>query len=361
MSGHEGITKTVELVSRLFHWEGLRTFVEDYGRHCDACQRHKASTRKHAGLLQPLTIPGRRWESVSMDLIVKLPQTAAMHGSILVIVDRLSKMVHLVPTIESLDAIGFARLFVDNVVRLHGMPATLVSDRGPQFNNKFWEHVCKLTGLRRCMSSAYHPQTDGQTEHTNRTLEELLRSYVSPDQLGWDEHLSCAEFAINNSWQESVKNTPFFLSYGQHPLTPASLSLPRTVPKASDFAEGIMKAVAKAKECLRAAQSRMSSGANEKRMERTYHPGDMVLLSAKILRHGRPGVRKLKPSYLGPFEVKQMIGKSAVRLHLPPEWARIYNVFHVHLVKPDIESQEELREPATQKMACATSPAVPER
>ena len=347
MSGHVGITKTVDLVSRSFHREGLRTSVEDYVRHCDACQRHKASTRKHAGLMQPLPIPGRRWESVSMDLIVKLPQTAAKHDSILVFVDRLSKMVHLVPTTESLDAIGFARLFVDHVVRLHGMPATLVSDRGPQFNNKFWEHVCKLTGLRRCMSSAYHPQTDGQTERTNRTLEEMLKSYVAPDQLDWDEHLACAEFAINNSWQESVRNTPFFLNYGQHPLTPASLSLPRIVPKASDFAEGIMNAVAKAKECLRAAQSRMSSRANEKRVERTYQSGDMVLLSAKNLKHGGPGVRKLKPSYLGPFEVDQMIGDSAVRLHLPPEWARIHNVFHVHLVKPYIGSQEEM--PATQQ------------
>jgi len=247
MSGHVVITKTVDLVSHSFHWEDLRTSVEDYVRHCNACQRHKASTRKHAGLMQPLPIPGRCWESVSMDLIVKLPQTAANHDSILVFVDRLSKMVHLVPTTESLDAIGFARLFVDHVVRLHGMPATLVFDRGPQFNIKFWEHVCKLTGLRRCMSSAYHPQTDGQTKRTNRTLEEMLRSYVAPDRLDWDKHLACAEFAINNSWQESVRNTPFFLNYGQHPLTPASLSLPHIVSKASDFAEGIMKAVAKAR------------------------------------------------------------------------------------------------------------------
>ena len=146
-----------------------------------------------------------------MDLIVKLPKTDRGHESILGFVDRLSKMVHIIPTVESLDALGFARHFRDWILRLHGMPGSVLSDRGPQFNNLFWKEVNALTGMKRKLSSAYHPQTDGQTERTNRTLEEMLRAYVQPDQNDWDEHLACAEFAINNSWQESVKNTPFFL------------------------------------------------------------------------------------------------------------------------------------------------------
>ena len=223
MSGHMGITKTLELVSRSFFWNHLRSDVEDYVCHCDACQRHKVNTRMYAGKIQPLSIPGRRWSSMSMDFIVKLPKTAAGHDSILVFVDRLTKMVHLVPTTEALDARGFAVLFVNNVVRLHGLPATLISDRGPQFNNKFWESTCELLGMDKRMSSAFHPQTDGQTERTNCTLEEMLRAYVCNEHNDWDEKLACAEFAINNSWQEAVRSTPFFVNYGQHSLTPATI------------------------------------------------------------------------------------------------------------------------------------------
>ena len=177
-------------------------------RHCDACQTHKVNTRMYAGKLQPLSIPGRRWESVSMDLIVKLPTTADGHDSNLVFVDRLSKMVHLVPTTESLNARSFAALFVNNAVRLHGLPAILISGRGLQYNNIFWAHTCGFLGMDKRMSIPFHPQTDGQTERTNCMLEEMPRAYVSLEHDDWGAKLACAEFAINNSWQETVKNTP---------------------------------------------------------------------------------------------------------------------------------------------------------
>jgi len=162
MSGHVGITKTLHLVSRHFQWENMRTDVEDYVRHCDACQVNKASTKAYAGKLQPLSIPGRRWEHITMDLIVKLPKTDRGHDSILVFVDRLSKMVHIIPTVESLDALKFARRLDSEVARY----ARLSAVRGPQFNNLFWKEVNALTGMKRKLSSAYHPQTDGQTERT---------------------------------------------------------------------------------------------------------------------------------------------------------------------------------------------------
>eukprot|EP00983_Pelagomonas_calceolata_P027323 858245-Pelagomonas_calceolata.AAC.1 len=190
-------------------------------RHCDACQRHKVSTKMYGGKAQPLSIPKRRWESVSMDLLVKLPVTASGHDTFVVFVDRQSKMVRFVPTTEAgLDAKSFAKTLMDNVVRLRGLP--------------------------RRMSSAFHPQTDGQTERANRTSEEMLRAYVCYAQDDWDEKLACAEFAINNSWQESVQNTPFFLNYGQHPLTPATVQLPSRVPGASEYAEGVARSVKQA-------------------------------------------------------------------------------------------------------------------
>jgi hypothetical protein len=177
------------------------------------------------------------------------------HDSILVFVEWLSKMVHIIPTFESLDALGFARHFRDWVLRLHGMTGSVLPDRGPQFNNLFWKEVNALTGMKRKLSSAYHPQTDGQTERANRTLEEMLRAYVQPDHTDWDEHLACAEFAINNSWHKSIKNTPFFLKCGMHLLTPISAILPRLVPSAHDLVEGIEGAVRRAKQ---AAQNRMA-------------------------------------------------------------------------------------------------------
>ncbi|KAJ9534604.1 hypothetical protein QJQ45_002896 [Haematococcus lacustris] len=297
-AGHMGISKTWHGVNRYFTWPGMRKDVEDYVRQCDACQRNKPSTRLKAGKLQPLSIPGRRWESISMDMIVKLPKSGKQnYDSIMVYVDRLSKMVHLVPTHEAISAADAARLFYREVVRLHGLPASVVSDRGPIFNSQYWRHVCELCHTQLCMSSAYHPETDGQTERANRIIEEMLRHYVDENHSDWADHLPWVEFAINNSWHETVRNSPFFLNYGQHPLTPAVMDLPRKVPKAAEFVEGIEKAVRKAKHCWRVAQQRMKALVDGKRLLR-------------------------------------MIGKVAVQLHLPPSWNRMHNVFHVSLVKP---------------------------
>ncbi|KAJ9532073.1 hypothetical protein QJQ45_003746 [Haematococcus lacustris] len=336
-AGHMGISKTWHGVNRYFTWPGMRKDVEDYVRQCDACQRNKPSTRLKAGKLQPLSIPGRRWESISMDMIVKLPKSGKQnYDSIMVYVDRLSKMVHLVPTHEAISAADAARLFYREVVRLHGLPASVVSDRGPIFNSQYWRHVCELCHTQLCMSSAYHPETDGQTERANRIIEEMLRHYVDENHSDWADHLPWVEFAINNSWHETVRNSPFFLNYGQHPLTPAVMDLPRKVPKAAEFVEGIEKAVRKAKHCWRVAQQRMKALVDGKRREVSYHPGAQVLLSTVNMRNNQneQGVRKLKPRYVGPFTVLRMIGKVAVQLHLPPSWNRMHNVFHVSLVKP---------------------------
>ena len=132
--------------------------------------------------------------------------------------------------------------------------------------------------------------------------------------------MACAEFAINNSWQETVKYMPFFLNYGQHPLTPATKQLPSTVPKAADFAEGIVKSVKEARKCMEAAQQKMKARADKHRREVVYSPGDMVMLSMKNMRHGGPGVKKLRPLFMGPFEVDHMVGASAVKLHEAQNW-----------------------------------------
>ncbi|KAJ9517295.1 hypothetical protein QJQ45_009191 [Haematococcus lacustris] len=336
-AGHLGVSKTLDQVTRWFDWAGVSEDVRHYVRNCHSCQVNKASSLKPAGKLRPLPIPLRAWDSVSMDLIVKLPASGPQkYDSILVFVDRLTKMVHLVKTWESITAPQYAKLFIEHVFRLHGMPRDVISDRGPQFKNHFWAEVAKLLRVQVNLSSAYHPQTDGQTERMDRVVEEMLRHYIRPDQKDWAEHLPLVEFAINNARQESTRFTPFYLNYGYHPRRAELLDLPQKVPRALDFVLNIRRAVEQARLCLEKAQKRQKVYADGKRRHATFAPGDMVLLSTQNMRghSAQPGVRKLKPRYVGPFEVQYMVGEAAVKLELPQQWSRFHNVFHVSLVKP---------------------------
>ncbi|KAJ9525841.1 hypothetical protein QJQ45_009290, partial [Haematococcus lacustris] len=335
-AGHVGITKTLERLSRVFYWDTMRADVRHYVTTCDACQRDKSSTLKPGGLLNPLSIPDYRWESVSMDLITKLPSASHGFDAICVFVDRLSKMVHFVPCKESMNAKGFARLFVDNVFKLHGLPKDMVSDRGPHFHNTFWHHVQKLLGMRGSLSSSYHPQSDGQTERYNRVLEEMLRHYISPTQADWPDYLSLAELAVNNSWQESIKSTPFLVNTGQSPITPMLHSLPDKgrCPEGLSYATWWQEAVAKAKLCMQAAQQRQAAYANQDRREVHYKVGQMVLLSTKNMRLKPGKARKLLPRFVGPFKVLGLVGQVAVNLQLPASMSRLHPVFHVSLIKP---------------------------
>ncbi|MGQ2964103.1 MAG: integrase [Agrobacterium sp.] len=257
-AGHVGITKTLERVRRVFWWKTMRADVRHYVTNCDACQRNKASRQVPGGLLNPLSIPGYRWESVTMDLVVKLPVGVHGYDSICVVVDRLSKMVHLIPCIEAMDAKEFAELYIDHVFKYHGLSKVTISDRGATFNNQFWIEVRKLIGVDPASSTAYHPQSDGQTERTNQIVEEMLRHYILPTQVDWPRHLAFAEFAINNSWQESIQSTPFLVNYGQSPITPMLHKLPRPClsPSAESFAKKWEHEVKHAQECMRVAQDR---------------------------------------------------------------------------------------------------------
>jgi hypothetical protein len=253
-----------------------------------------------------------------------------------VFVDRLSKYVHFVPTTESLNAKGFARLFIQHVFANHGMPSTLISDRGSVWNNKFWKHVCKIMKVKHHMSTAYHPQTDGQTERTNRILEDVLRNYVRASQTDWDHWLPLAQFAVNNSWQDSVQATPFYLNTGAHPDTPVTASLPSSVPEAEDLAQRITSAVQRARDCMAAAQQRQRTAANKHRRDVEFTVGDRVLLRAKHIKFKTSGARKFMPRYVGPFNITSRVGSSSYRLELPAidGWLRVHDVFHVSLLRP---------------------------
>jgi transposase InsO family protein len=197
--------------------------VKDFVRTCDYCQRSKGSNQPRKGLLNPIAIPQERWEVVTMDFVTGLPKTKQGFDMIMTVVDKLSKRVHFIPAKTTADALVIAELFLNNVFRHHGLPVAIISDRDPKFTSKFWQHLMKQLGTRMAISTANHPQTDGQTERMNRMLEDMLRCLVNYEQDNWDKLLPLVEFAYNNQVNLSTKETPFYVDTGRHPRLPQDL------------------------------------------------------------------------------------------------------------------------------------------
>ena len=287
LSGHMGVNKTQEAVTRLFWWPTVRKDVKQYVLTCSSCQRNKPSNQKRSGFMVPLQIPHRRWSSVSIDLITGLPETVNGNTCIVVFVDRLSKMVHFAAAPTNTGALECAKLMWHNVVKLHGMPRDLVSDQDARWKGKFWTELCRLTETTQSMSTPYHPQTDGQTERSNRTLEEMLMHFVNPTRNDWDDaDLDGAEIACNNMWHESIRSTPSILNYGQQPYTPASMGLDEdsAVPLAHSFMKEIVQAVKEAKQFLEMAQQRQKKYYDLGRKDTVFKVGAQVLLNTKNIR-----------------------------------------------------------------------------
>jgi len=233
IAGHVGTEKTYEIISRSYFWPGMNKDIKKYIQTCESCQRNKSRNQQPTGLLQPLQIPTKKWEHVTMDFIVQLPTTKQGFDSIVVFVDKLSKRAHFCPTYTTATAPEIAKIFFIIIFRYHGLPKAIISDRDAKFTSNFWQTLFKQVGTKLSMSTAFHPQTDGQTERLNRILEEMLRAYVNYQQDNWDEHLPAAEFAYNNSKQGSTNFTPFELDCGQTPETPPTLAANQTTNVAS--------------------------------------------------------------------------------------------------------------------------------
>jgi hypothetical protein len=209
-----------------YWWTTMKIEIPRYVARCDTCRRVKAIHMKTARPLESLPIPAWKWEDISMDFIVGLPRTAKGFDSIWVIVDRLTKIAHFLPVkTDHLVAI-YAQLYIACILSLHGIPKTIVSDRGTQSVSKFWSEMHKSLGTKLLHSSAYHPQTSGQTERLNQILEDMLRTCVLEFLQKWDNCLSLAEFSYNNSYQKSIKMAPFEALYGRHCPTPLNWSEP---------------------------------------------------------------------------------------------------------------------------------------
>jgi hypothetical protein len=223
---HPGSNKMYQdLKSRLW-WTKMKIEIARYVARCDVCQRVKAVHIKSAGPLQPLPISEGKWENISMDFIVGLPKTVKGYDSIWVIVDRFTKVAHFLPVKTRDPVVSYAKLYIARIQSLHGVPRTIISDHGPQFVAKFWEGLHKSLGTKLIHSSAYHPQTSGQTERVNQILEDMLQACVLAFSEKWDKCLPLFEFSYNNSYQESILMAPFEALYGQRCRTPLNWSGP---------------------------------------------------------------------------------------------------------------------------------------
>jgi hypothetical protein len=192
----------------------MKREIAKYVSECDTCRRIKADHLRPTGNLQPLSIPEWKWENICMDFIVGLPRTLHGYNSIWVIMDRLTKSAHFIPVVTTYRVRQYTELYISNIVRYHGIPKTIIPDRGSIFVARFWEQLHECLGTHLIRSSAYHPQTGGQTERVNQIIEDMLRACVLTDGPKWDKHLPLAEFSYNNSYQESIKISPFEALYG---------------------------------------------------------------------------------------------------------------------------------------------------
>lgn len=213
---HSGIDKTTRRIKRAFYWKGLQKDVQKFIFECDVCQRFKGENVHVPGLLQPLPIPNKVWTDISMEFIKGLPKSQGM-TTIFVVVDRLSKYAHFMALSHPYTAKDVAQLFLDNIYKLHGLSATIVSDRDTVFTSTFWQEFFKLQGSQLCLSTAYYPQFDGETEIVNKCLENYLRCMCGDCPKHWAKWLSLTEWWYNTSFHSSIKTTPFYVVYGQEP------------------------------------------------------------------------------------------------------------------------------------------------
>jgi transposase InsO family protein len=330
-AGHPGRSKTLELISRSYFWPELRKDVDRYVANCHTCQRSRTGRHAPFGILRPLPIPTRPWEDISMDFITGLPWSDGFN-SVWVVVDRLSKMRHFVPCRDTCTAEELATLFLDNIYRFHGLPKSVISDRGPQFIAAFWKAICIRLGIDRRLSTAYHPETDGQTERMNAVLEQFLRCYVEYLQDDWKGYLSLAEFATNNHASESTGMSPFFATYGFDPRMSLNND-PEPEGQQDREARDFVTAIKDIHDHCRSEMGRAQAiHAEQADRNRTPHPryelGDKVWLDAKHIRTRRPS-RKLDSKRLGPFKIVEQYGSHAYKLELPHTMA-IHPVFHAN-------------------------------
>ncbi|GJR04289.1 putative nucleotidyltransferase, ribonuclease H [Tanacetum coccineum] len=313
------------IVSHIFDSSGS---IEDVGFNMSACQQVKIEHQRASGLLQPLEIPVWKWDEISMDFVTGLPRTQRKHDAIWVVVDRLTKSAHFLPIRKDYPVSKLAEMFQQEIVRLHGTPSAIVSDRDPRFTSRFWKGLQKAWGTRLKFSTAFHPETDGQSERTIQTLEDMLRSCALEWAGNWDDYICLVEFAYNNSWHASIKCAPFEMLYGRKCRAPICWDqVGERILEGPKMIEVTNEKVAIAREKLKEAQTRQKSYADRHRRALEFQPGEHVFLKVSPTRGVRRfGIKgKLSPRFIGPFEILDRVGEVSYRLALPPQLSHVHN------------------------------------
>lgn len=328
-AGHWGRKKTTELISRSFWWPKLDYTVRHYIKTCDRCCRSKLPKRKPYGELQPLETPKTPFSHLTADFIVGLPPSNG-YDAILVVVDRFSKYAHFIPCDIHVDSATTGKLFEQYVFSMQGLPDSILTDRGPQFSSAEWDQFLKERGIKRHLSTSFHPQTDGQTERVNQILEQYLRCYINHQQDDWTDFLPLAQFCYNNTVHSSTNISPFYAVYGSHPKS--SPAIPRIVVDETNAekAERRLDIQNLMYEEITQAKERYKEYADRGRTkEPEFAIGDKVwLLSRDMKNLGRPS-KKLDFRRIGPYPVIEKLSRLAYRLELPQSMKKTYNVFHV--------------------------------
>lgn len=329
LGGHSGGLATYQRVKKLFAWPKMKSSVTEFVQACAVCQRAKTEHCQQPGLLQPHDIPPQPWHTISWDFVEGLPKSQGFEV-ILVVIDKLTKFAHFLPLKHPYTSHQVAQVFFDQVYRLHGMPTRIISDRDPVFTSNFWQELFRLSDTMLNMSSARHPETDGQTERLNQCLEAFLRCAIHDTPTQWSRWLTSAKHWYNTSYHTAVGCTPFEALYGYQPC-PFGISAPATNSDLQDLVTDRAATTEMLKQHLLRAQARMKKQADKKRSERMFQVGDQVYLKVQpYLQNSLATHRnqKLALKFYGPYQVLQRVGEVSYKLDLPVN-SKIHNVIHV--------------------------------
>ena len=326
----------------------MKKDVAEYVSKCLTCQKVKIEHRRPQGKIQMLEIPQWKWDSIAMDFVVGLPRARSGNNAIWVVVDRLTKSAVFIPIKNTWSMEQHASAYINQVVKRHGVPSDIVSDRDSRFLSHFWASLQKALGSTLKMSTAYHPATDGQSERTIQTLEDMLRACVMDFGQSWEDQLPLVEFSYNNSYHASIKMAPFEALYGRKCRSPICWSdIGETVTLGPQIIEESVQTVKLIQGHMKAAQDRQRSYADPKRRDVEFSVGEKVLLKVSpmkgVKRFGKKG--KQSPRYIGPYEILERIGKVAYRLALPTELDQVHDVFHVSQLRRYVPNESQVFRP----------------
>ncbi|KEP45477.1 putative Transposon Tf2-1 polyprotein, partial [Rhizoctonia solani 123E] len=328
-AGHPGQLRTLELISRTYWWPSMKKSVKSYVEHCEVCIRSKPTNQLPVGTLKPLPIPERPWEDIAYDLVVGLPQSEGF-DAILSVIDHFSKMAHFIPCQETMTSQDLANLFLTYVWKLHRLPRSTVSDRGTVFASKFMRHLYERLDIKPTFSTAYHPQTDGQTERVQQIAEGYIWMFSNHQQDNWASLLPMAEFSYNNNLQTATGKSPFETCYGFSPRM--SVGRPKErAPFADEHGQFLAQGYDEVRAALKLSQERMKEFYDRRhRAESEINVGDKVWLNHRNIASDRPSP-KLSHKKLGPYLVLEKRSSHAYKLQLP-HTMKIHPVFHISLL-----------------------------